>query len=218
MKECKLLIVEDEIISIQYLKLILSNLGYENVYSATNASSALKICKKTKIDLVFMDINLEGSEDGIHCAIKLNKEYFVPIIFTTAYDDSLTISDCLDANIFGYILKPYEQAHIESTLLMALKRIKVEKNRDYLLKNNSQDTIINLGKDQLYNLSKNTFFNNNNYVNLTKIELDLLNILVKNINGNTSYEVLRKNVWKDKSVGDSAIRDVISRLKKRLQN
>lgn len=215
---CKIIIVEDEIISKKYLELILKNLGYKNIYTANSSIEAISICKKEKIDLAFMDIDLDGPEDGIHCAMKLNYEYFLPIIYTTGYNDSSTINEVLDTNVFAYVLKPFEQSHIECALLTTFKRIKIERNKIYQLNNDINDTIIDLGQGQLFNLSKNIFFDNNKYINLTKIELELLKVLIKNINGNTSFEILRQSIWKNKKVGNSAIRDVMSRLRKKAPN
>ena len=53
---------------------------------------------------------------------------------------------------------------------------------------------------------------------LTKKELEVLDILCKNINKNISYEYLKDIVWINKDISDSTVRDVVSRLKKKLVN
>ena len=53
---------------------------------------------------------------------------------------------------------------------------------------------------------------------LTKKELEVLDILCKNINKNISYEYLKDIVWINKNISDSTVRDVVSRLKKKLDN
>ncbi|WWW12305.1 helix-turn-helix domain-containing protein [Arcobacter cryaerophilus gv. pseudocryaerophilus] len=53
---------------------------------------------------------------------------------------------------------------------------------------------------------------------LTKKELEVLDILCKNINKNISYEYLKDIVWINKDISDSTVRDVVSRLKKKLDN
>ena len=53
---------------------------------------------------------------------------------------------------------------------------------------------------------------------LTKKELEVLDILCKNINKNISYEYLKDIVWINKNISDSTVRDVVSRLKKKLVN
>lgn len=212
-KKLNILVVEDEVIASEYLLNILESLNFKNTFSATSMSEALEIVKNNLIDLVFMDINISGSTDGIKCAKVLNEHYFLPIIFTTAYGDSQSILEASDTNIFGYIIKPFEKNDIEAALSIALKRIKP------LIKNNK--TIINLenivefGNSQKYNLLTQTFYINNIPINLTKKETDILHILCKNLNQNISYETLKEEIWNNKDISNSTIRDTISRLKKK---
>ena len=53
---------------------------------------------------------------------------------------------------------------------------------------------------------------------LTKKELEVLDILCKNINKNISYEYLKDIVWINKDISDSTVRNVVSRLKKKLDD
>ena len=53
---------------------------------------------------------------------------------------------------------------------------------------------------------------------LTKKELEVLDILCKNINKNISYEYLKDIVWINKDIPDSTVQNVVSRLKKKLDN
>lgn len=209
--ELNILIVEDEIIASQYLLNILESLGFVNIFEASSFDEALAIVKTNKINLVFMDININGSIDGINSARLLNKEYFLPIIFTTAYADSQTINEATDTNIFGYLIKPFEKNQVESTLLITLKRINISFEKNSLLEN----SIINLGENQKYNLETKTFYINNKAINLTKKENDILYILCKNLNQNISYEFLLEYVWEEKNISNSTIRDTVSRLKRK---
>lgn len=209
--ELNILIVEDEIIASQYLLNILESLGFVNIFEASSFDEALAIVKTNKVNLVFMDININGSIDGINSARLLNKEYFLPIIFTTAYADSQTINEATDTNIFGYLIKPFEKNQVESTLSITLKRINISFEKNSLLGN----SIINLGENQKYNLETKTFYINNKAINLTKKENDTLYILCKNLNQNISYEFLLEYVWEEKNISNSTIRDTVSRLKRK---
>lgn len=212
--ELNILIVEDEIIASQYLLNILESLGFINIFEASSFEEALEIVKSNKIHLSFMDININGSIDGINSARLLNKEYFLPIIFTTAYGDSQTINEATDTNIFAYLIKPFEKNQVESSLLITLKRINISFNKTIV----SNNDILELGVNQRYNLQNQTFYINNKVVNLTKKENDILYILCKNLNQNISYECLLEYVWGDKNISNSTIRDTISRLKRKVPN
>lgn len=209
--DCHILIVEDEIIASAYLLNILEDLGFEHIYEATSFYEALETVNHVHIDLIFMDINIDGSIDGINSARILNKEYFIPIIYTTAYADSVTIQGACDTNVFGYLVKPFEKSQVESSLLIALKRLYTSNDTQIRTQNN----MVELGNYQKFNLENSTFYIKNLVVPLTKKESDILSVLCKNLNKNISYESLSTYVWNDKEIAHSTIRDTISRLKKK---
>ena len=216
-KEQNLLIVEDEIISSEYLLSILDSFGFKNIFTASSMEEALDIVQKTKINLVFMDINISCSTDGITCAKILNKMYSIPIIYTTAYGDSQSILEASETNIYGYLIKPFEINHVEASLIVALKRIESIKKNSVITENQNKN-IIKLPRGQRYSLLTQTFFVNNIPINLTGKEIEVLHILCKNLNQNISYNTLREDVWGYKDIANSTIRDTVSRLKRKTPN
>ncbi|MFT5661673.1 MAG: DNA-binding response OmpR family regulator [Sulfurimonas sp.] len=215
-KQYNFLIVEDEVISTQYLTRILMKLGYNNVHEATDLYEALDVALNNTIDLVFMDININGNVDGITLAKILNEKQFLPIIFTTAFGDSNTILESNYTNIFGFLIKPFNKNDIEATLSVALKRIQ-ERNK-YISEDKLESTFLNIGHNQIFDMSSKTFLQNGQALSLTKKEIDFLYILCKNINSNASYETIKQSVWKDLDVSTSTIRDTVSRLRKKIPN
>lgn len=210
-KNINILIIEDELIASEYLVNILESLGFKSIFEATNIESALEIVRNNSIELVFMDINIKGSIDGIQGATLLNNEYNLPIIFTTAYGDSHTIQEANTTNIYGYLIKPFKENDVEATLMIVLKQLSKFKEESYLIKNN----IILLGENQKFDIEHKTFYINNIPIHLTKNELNLLDTLCKNIDTNISYDVLKEYVWNNKEISDSNIRDTVSRLKRK---
>lgn len=217
MSDINILIVEDDLVSTYYLTSILKSLNFSNIFDASNMKDALDVVKKNKIDIAFMDININGSVDGITCAKILNEYYFLPIIYTTAYGDSATILEASETNSFGYLIKPFEENDVEATLLITLKRIKSLQNTLQPLKKTQID-FIELSHGQKYNFSNKTFYVNNIAIQLTQKELDVLYILCKNSNQNISYDTLKENIWNNKEITTSTIRDTISRLKRKAPN
>ena len=218
-KDYSILIVEDEFIASEYLYQILDSFGVETIFKAKNSNEALEVVKNNHIDLVFMDINIQGGIDGIKCSFLLNQEYFIPVIFATAYSDTRTINEAKDENIFGYLIKPFQISDVEATLSVAISNI----NRIKKLKEQKEDEEIDikeidLSEKYIYYFDSKTLTFNNCVVALTKKELEVLDILCKNINKNISYEYLKDIVWINKDISDSTVRDVVSRLKKKLVN
>ena len=212
-KNINILIVEDEIFASIYISSILKSLGFSNIDVSRNANDAINVIFSKHIELVFMDINIEGDIDGIGCAKILNQKYFIPIIFTTAYGDSKTIDEANQSNIYGYLVKPFESHDLEAVLKIALKMIGLQQNNQEKPLN---EHLVSLGKEQTYDLLNETFFLNNNPIHLTKKELSVLNLFCNNINQNISYDTLCSKVWDDKEISNSTIRDTIARLKKKL--
>lgn len=206
-----ILIVEDDFISLSYLKDILTKLGFEKMYDAKNSDDAKKITANHNISLVFMDINIEGLNDGISCAKIINKEKDIPIIYTTAYADNKTIRDTKETNIFGYIIKPFSYEDVDSTLNVALRFLEKEVDEEESI----LDELI-LSNSYKFNFNTKTLKRNGSVINLTKKEMNIFNLLCLKINQNISYELLSSEVWEGKDVSLSTIRDTISRLKRKV--
>lgn len=213
-----ILVVEDDIFATKYLIGILKKLGFTTVLKSDNAADALEIVKSHTIDLVFMDININGAIDGIRCANILNEQYFLPIIFTTAYSDSLTIKEASKTNIFSYITKPFEPHDVEASIHIVLNRLKFFQKNTIQCEEPSSKTIVNLGNDQTYNKDTKIFLVQNIAIDLTKKEIEILDFLCNNLNQYISYDIFKEKVWQNTTISNSTIRDSISRLKKKLPN
>jgi len=187
-------------------------LGFHNIFKVTNTPDAIKISKSNTIDLAFMDINIEGPTNGIECAKMLNMEYDIPIIFTTAYGDTQTISESRRTNLYGYLVKPFEIHDVEASIQVALKLLGEKGDKDIL------DYTIYLGKKQYYNLiSKTLYIEKNQVVKLTNKESMVLDVFCHHLNQNISHEMLKVTAWGDEnSITDSTLRDTIARLKKKV--
>lgn len=212
-----ILIVEDELIASMYLESILNEMNFKNIFKVDCSQMALEIILSYKIDLVFMDLDIKGSIDGIKTANLLNEEYPIPIIFVTGETSLDVIIDTLNTNIFGYIIKPFEKFRFLAPFKIALKKIEEKKfeNTKDLLKS-EENGILDLSYGCKFNINKNTCYLNNLPINLTKRELSLLKIMALNINSNLSYERIKDNIWNKEDIADSTLRDLISKLKKKL--
>ena len=200
-------------IASHYLKQLLYSLGHHDVFEVTNAKDAIDIVNNTRIDLVFLDINISGAIDGISCAIMLNQKYFLPVIFTTAYSDTNTIQEASKTNMFGYIMKPFEQQDVEASLYIALNRLSSIKNTRTVETSAVEYESIQLNNNQYFSISTQTLFTNNIPIDLTKKEMKILYTLSTNLNQNISFGILQEDVWDNKDVSNSTIRDTIRRLR-----
>lgn len=208
-KNIQILIVEDEWINSQFIKKVLFQLGFHNIYAAANHEDAQQIVKTNTIDLIFMDINIDGPIDGITSAHKLNQFYAIPIIYITAYYDTQTIEEATKTNLYGYMIKPFTEKDIEATLNVTLKRLEKAKTEQ------EPKAFINLGNGYKYNHELQVLLEDKSQISLTKKEKQIIDLLCTNISGIVSFEEFRSKVWEGKEIANSTIRDTILRVRKK---
>lgn len=116
----KILIVEDEAVIAEHLKMLLENNGIDHIELAYSKESALKAFKNYKPDLIFLDIHMENEMDGIELANHINEHFQIPFIFVTAHSDNAIIKKATQTNPVAYITKPFKNADIFAALNIAI--------------------------------------------------------------------------------------------------
>src|ERR1043165_5775437 len=122
LRQRRLLIVEDECVVAFDLRVILEELGYAVIGTAASSDEALRIADEQCPDLVLMDINIEGEVDGIQAASLLRAHHHVPLVYLTANFDSATLGRALASEPAGYVVKPYNEHSLRTTIEVALRR------------------------------------------------------------------------------------------------
>ena len=213
-KVYNILVVEDEWITASFMCQILETFNHHVIGTANSAEETLDYVKKEDIDFIFMDINISGSVDGISLAHKINQTKEIPIIYITAFGNSSTIEEASNTNIYGFIIKPFREEEIEAVLNVAIQRVIYEKK--LLVKQTSSlDSLLDLGKEYIYDLDKKILYFQEKSIFLSKNELKLLHLFCLNIGYNVSMETIKSKVWGEKEIGESAIRDTIIRVRKK---
>jgi len=78
-----------------------------------------------------MDIRLKGFQDGIETAYLVGGEFEVPFVFLSAYSDDETLSRALGTRAYGYLVKPFDEKTLRTTIELALRRSKEFRERDH---------------------------------------------------------------------------------------
>ena len=125
MKTRQILVVEDERIVADDIKMILQRLGYVVSGMASSGEEAVKKAEEIHPDLVLMDIVLEGKMDGVESASIIRYRFDIPVVYLTAYSDKKTLERAKVTEQFGYILKPFEDREVY-TCLKVLSNNKVK--------------------------------------------------------------------------------------------
>ena len=126
MPRARVLIVEDERVVAEDVGRSLNKLGYSVVGIVSSGEEAVKKTEELGPDLVLMDIVLKGGMDGVEAAEEIRGRFRIPVVYVTAYADDETLKRAKETEPFGYILKPFEERELYTSIEVALYRHKME--------------------------------------------------------------------------------------------
>ncbi len=127
MSEKTILVVEDDNIIGMEIRDRVQTLGYNVPEVVSYGEEAIEKAREYLPDLILMDIQLRGSIDGIQAAEIIRQELDIPVIYLTAYADDNTLERAKITEPFGYVLKPFEERDLASTIEMALYKHQIDK-------------------------------------------------------------------------------------------
>jgi Response regulators consisting of a CheY-like receiver domain and a winged-helix DNA-binding domain len=156
----RILIVEDEFAVAMELEDHLGALGYTVVDHVMTGAAAIDRAAGADLDLVLMDVHLDGPMDGVEAARTIREDHPLPVVFVTAYSDDETLQRATDTTPFGYVVKPFNEREIYAAVEVALQthalQRRVERARDdlrQLLNGLRQGTALTDGTGRLRFLS-----------------------------------------------------------------
>ena len=143
MENNRILIVEDEPIIAEDLKIELEQFGYEIIDVIQRGETAVLAAEALKPDLILMDIRLQGSMDGIDAASQISCLLNYPVVFLSAFVDDETLERAKKAEAYGFLHKPWDKDTLRATCITAIyhHRKKSEFERDRQLLRALLDTI-----------------------------------------------------------------------------
>ena len=147
----KVILVDDESgIRMLLRKIIERNEGFEIVGESDNLTDAVTLFTKTKAEVIFMDIEISGS-NGLDCAkIIADLEPKAKIIFATAHSEYM--SNAFELYAFDYLIKPFNVERVNHTLdrIKSLSKPEKNENLDKIIKyERGLDKLLVKGKESL---------------------------------------------------------------------
>ncbi len=121
------MIVEDEAIIAKDIKQTLKNFGYGVTKTAFSGEEAIEQIPISNPDLLIIDIMLNGSLNGIQLASRIQEKHDIPIIYITAYADDEILKRAKKTEPYGYLIKPFEERELRTTVEIALYKHRTEK-------------------------------------------------------------------------------------------
>lgn len=203
-KELTVLIVEDSLISAEYLKGILEDEDYNILDTVDTGRKAIQVAHQLKPDIVLMDIMLKDNISGAEAAVEIHQDApDCKIIFLTAYAEKEMIDYADQSGAYGYLLKPYREQEILATIRLAFSHEE---------KKIVSPEIIKLINGYYFNTKLHRFYKDNQEISLSKNALKFIEILVKNRNSSVSNEQICYHVWGE-SKSDNTIRALLHRIR-----
>ena len=210
----KVVIVEDELIAAEYLKEILLSQNIEVITVIDNGKEAMEQIPLLNPDIVLMDIMLKDHISGSEVALHLKHTApDIAIVFLTAYAEDEMIEYAIESNSYGYLMKPYNETSILSSLKVIFAKIERDKKKKT---SHTSHTYIQITDSLSFDLECKRVFKNNKELSLGSKSLSILELLCKYPNITVSSEELSLKVWGE-ATNASMLRTQISRLKKVLK-
>ncbi|MDD3008657.1 MAG: response regulator transcription factor [Arcobacter sp.] len=199
-----ILIVEDEEDILELLEYTLQKEGYETIGFLSIDKNVRKVLDEEQIDLILMDRNLPGIE-GTTFINEIKKQgYSNPVIYVTAKDNDEDIIEGFDSHADDYITKPFNLKELCARIKAVIKR-------------SSKEVDILKVKDIVYKSSNKKFFIDEEEIELTHLEHDLLLEFIKNKDILMTREHLLNKVWEDSfDKKEKTVNVAIKRLKAKI--
>ncbi len=209
-----ILIVEDDLFSANYLRDILQRNGYRVVGIVTGGHDALRAAMEHRPDLILMDVMLSDNMSGTEAAVQITRNLpDICIIFITAYIEPEMVEQALRANIFGYLMKPYKEGEILTSIRIALAKTKLLPKTTLP----SAHHLVTCSADGslVFDKSKRQLYRHGIEVELSVQGLKLMEILCNNINHTVSKEQICMHIWNE-TKSDITIRTLVHRIRLRI--
>jgi DNA-binding LytR/AlgR family response regulator len=143
----KIYIVEDEPLIAETIKTALTKEGYQIIGMSDNAKEALFDIEHLQPELILLDINIEGTIDGIELAGYIKKKCNIPFIFLTSHSDDMTLERVKKMEPAGYIVKPFNEKTLKTNIELAIHKANAQIQN--ISSNDSVDSIFIKNKGEL---------------------------------------------------------------------
>lgn len=112
-------IIEDEPLYFNKMMMLVDGLGYDLVGHSDNSDTAYVQIPELKPDLLLVDINVNGTMDGVELVTKLQKTLSIPVIFVTSFEDKETFDRSKGVLPCAYVTKPFESGDLQRAIELA---------------------------------------------------------------------------------------------------
>lgn len=153
-------IVEDELFSLEDLKITLEEISMNCLGYSQDAFAAYTEIEKLKdsIDVALIDIHLNGHRSGVDLARKIKENFSIPIIFTTSETDPATILSATEIGPIAYLSKPIKQAELIAAIELSKNKTSKDtpQTKDNILFVKSRGELVRLEQNEILFIQSDT--------------------------------------------------------------
>jgi len=199
MSNAKVLVIDDEPSILNLVTAYLKQEGYE-VFTAADGPSGLKSARAFKPDLIILDVMLPGM-DGLDLLARLRRESDVYVIMLTARTEETDKVVGLGIGADDYVTKPFSPRELTARVKAALRRIKTTTGPG------AEGGVLSFRHVRI-DIGARQVTVDDQPVELTAIEFDLLRALAENRGRVLTREQLLEKVWGGDYFGEMRVVDV----------
>lgn len=204
LSQIHVLIVEDDEMTAFALR---QSLGVhcKRVDVANDGIEGFEMFENFKPDIVISDINLPEM-NGLEMVRAMHEvSPHLPVIIITSHDTQENISESINQGAYNYLRKPISIEDLQTSLLMATKDI--------------YNFQVHLDQGFVYDKnSKQLTAPDETIIKLTKLEREIIHLLVSNINNIVDYATIESYAWQEKSMSIEALRMRIKKIRQKTYN
>ena len=194
----KILVVDDEQSILDLVTAYLKPEGYE-VHTATDGNTALDLARSFKPDVIVLDVMLPGI-DGLEVLARLRRESDAYVILLTARSEETDKIVGLSVGADDYVTKPFSPRELVARVKAAMRRLHSPASTGV-----EEELVFAHIRVEL---AARRVWVNQNEINLTTIEFDLVRVLAENASRVLTREQLLEKVWGYDYYGDDRVVDV----------
>jgi len=205
LKNCSVLIVDDDSKQVDFLKNTLSCF-FGEIITANDGEEALEIYKIYKPHVVFTDYVMPKMDGLKLCNVLREIKENLPIVILSNYSEKDKLLSIIPLKVTAYLLKPASLNVILETLQIVLKELM-----------NTQQIDFPINSDLSYNFfSKTLYSKKDGEISLVKNEVILLELFINYSNSFVSNDMIALELANEKELSYKAIANILYRLRKKI--
>lgn len=210
MKNYKIMVVDDESDILDLLEKALKIEGFGNILKIDNGRAAVTVCKEQQPDIIILDVMLPDI-DGYEVCKQIRQFSHSPILFLSSKNDELDKILGLAVGGDDYVTKPFSPKEVAY-------RVKAQLRRAGYMEKTSENKLLKAG-NLVIDVEGCRVTKNNQIIELTAREFEILYYLAQNMGRVISRERLYEAIWREDSFGcDNTIMVHIRHLREKLED